>query len=79
MTELSVVKQSLASSLEVREQLQASLAASSAARIGDRVPVPVHHSVPPVDVETQSTNNAILEAIQSLSARLIRWYVKPPC
>ena len=51
MTELSVAKQSLASSLEVREQLQASLAASSAARIGDRVPVPVHHSVPPVDVE----------------------------
>ena len=73
MTELGVAKQSLASSLEMREQLQASFAASSASRIGERVeevPVPVHHSVQPVVVETQSTNNAILEAIQSLSARL---------
>jgi len=32
--------------------------------------VPVHHSVQPVAVETQSTNNAIFETIQSLSARL---------
>ena len=32
--------------------------------------MPVHHSVQPVAVETQSTNNAIFETIQSLSARL---------
>jgi hypothetical protein len=44
MTELDVAKQSLVSSLEMREQLQASLAASSASRVGDRaeeVSVPV--------------------------------------
>ena len=32
--------------------------------------MPVHHSVQPVAVETQSTNNAILETIPVLSARL---------
>lgn len=36
MTELGVAKKPLVSSLEVREQLHASLAASSAARVGDR-------------------------------------------
>jgi len=40
--------------------------------VGDRaeeVSVPVRQSVQPVVVETQNTNNAILEAIQSLSVR----------
>lgn len=71
MTELGVANQSVVSVLEMREQLQASLAAASASCAGDRaeeVPVPVHHSVQPAVVETQSTNNAILEANGSLSA-----------
>jgi hypothetical protein len=62
MSEMGVAKQSLC------EQLQASLAASSASRVGnivEEVPVPVHDSVQPVAVETQSTNNAILETIRS--------------
>ena len=57
----------------MREQLQASLAASSASRVGDRaeeVSVPVRQSVQPVVVEAQSANNAFLEASQSSSARL---------
>jgi hypothetical protein len=57
MTELDVANQSLVSSLEMREQLQASLAASSASRVGDRaeeVSVPVRQSVQPVVVESQS-------------------------
>ena len=69
-----VANQPLVSSLEMREQLQASLADSSASRVGDRseeVSVPVRQSVQPVVVETQSTNSAILQAIQSLSARLV--------
>jgi len=44
------------------------LAASSASRVGnivEEVLVPVHDSVQPVAVETQSTNNAILETIRS--------------
>ena len=44
MTELDVANQSLVSSREMREQLQASLAASSASHVGDRaeeVSVPV--------------------------------------
>ena len=60
MTELDVVNQSLVSLREMREQLEASLAASSASRIGDRaeeVSVPVCQSVQPVVVESQSTNN----------------------
>jgi len=71
MTELDVVNQSLVSLREMREQPEASLAASSASRIGDRaeeVSVPVCQSVQPVVVECQSTNNPILEAFPSLSA-----------
>ena len=44
------------------------MAASSASRVGnivEEVPVPVHDSVQPFAVETQSTNNAILETIRS--------------
>ena len=44
------------------------MAASSASRVGnivEEVPVPGHDSVQPVLVETQSTNNAILETIRS--------------
>ena len=72
MTELGVANQSVVSLLEMREQVQASLAASAFC-VGDRakeVPVPAHHSVQPATVETQSANNAILEANESSSARL---------
>jgi hypothetical protein len=57
MTELDIVNHSLASSREMREQLEARLAASSASRVGDRaeeVSVPVRQSVQPVVVESQS-------------------------
>ena len=73
MSELGVANQSVVSLLEMREQVQASLAAASASCVGDRakeVPVPVHHSFQPAVVETQSANNAILEANESSSARV---------
>jgi len=57
----------------MREQLQAGLAASSASRVRDRaeeVSARVRQSVQPVVLETQNTNNASLDAIQALSARL---------
>ena len=63
----------LVSSREMREQLQAGLAASSASRVRDRaeeVSARVRQSVQPVVLETQNTNNASLDAIQALSARL---------
>ena len=63
MTELDIVNHSLASSREMREQLEARLAASSASRVGDRAEEVNQFSRSSLNLKV-STNNAILEAIR---------------
>ena len=69
------LKQSLELSQDVRAQLQARLAAPSATQIApvaveEEAPIPVRQPVQQVVSETPNSNQAILEAIQSLSIHL---------
>ncbi len=76
MNEVSSLKQSLELSQDVRAQLQARLAASSATQpaavaVEEEAPVPVHQPVQQVVSESSNSNQAILEAIQSLSVQMV--------
>ena len=76
MNEVSSLKQSLDLSQNVRTQLQARLAASSATHnvpvaVEEEAPIPVRQPVQQVVSETSNSNQAILEAIQSLSIQMV--------
>ena len=76
MNEVSSLKQSLDLSQDVRTQLQARLAASSATHnvpvaVEEEAPIPVRQPVQQVVSETSNSNQAILEAIQSLSIQMV--------
>ena len=76
MNEVSSLKQSLNLSQDVRTQLQARLAASSATHnvpvaVEEEAPIPVRQPVQQVVSETSNSNQAILEAIQSLSIQMV--------
>ncbi len=67
------LKQSLELSQQIRTELQARLAAPCATREITEIeaPVPVRQSEPPVVSESSNSNQAILEAIQTLSVQMV--------
>ena len=76
MNEVSSLKQSLELSQDVRAQLQARLAAPSTTQIApvaveEEAPIPVRQPVQQVVSESSNSNQAILEAIQSLSIQMV--------
>ena len=73
MNEVSSLKQSLELSQDVRAQPQARLAPLRLPRLQlkEKAPVPVRQPVQQVVSETSNSNQAILEAIQSLSIRTV--------